>query len=95
MCHEVAAIKDKIVAAISVEMISKQYKVIDGEFVETGLISPRALFLSGLPRSANPYLLDFAIEAVVENDLDRTSIQPAAGGLFPHAPGEGGLFDMI
>ena len=95
MCHEVAAIQDKIVAAVSVEMISKQYKIVDGEFVETGLISPRALFVSGLPGSANQYLLDFAIEAVVENDLDRTSIQPAAGGLFPHAPGEGGLFDMI
>ncbi len=95
MCHEVAAIQDKIVAAISVEMISKQYKIAGGEFVETGLISPRALFVSGLPGSANQYLLDFAIDAVVENDLDRTSIQPAAGGLFPHAPGEGGLFDMI
>jgi hypothetical protein len=95
MCHEVAAIQDKIVAAVSVEMISKQYKIEGGEFVETGLISPRALFVSGLPGSGNPYLLDFAIDAVVENDLDRTSIQPAAGGLFPHAPGEGGLFDMI
>ena len=95
LCPQIAAIQDKIVAAVSVEMISKQYKIVGGEFVETGLISPRALFVSGLPGSGNPYLLDFAIDAVVDNDLDRTSIQPASGGLFPNAPGEGGLFDAI
>jgi pimeloyl-ACP methyl ester carboxylesterase len=95
MCPQVAAIQDKIIAAISVEMISKQIKIVDGEFIETGLIAPRGLFISGLSGSGNPYLLDFAIDAVIENDLDRTSIQPAAGGLFPHAPGEGGLFDAI
>ncbi|MFX0034805.1 MAG: hypothetical protein ACFE9I_04085 [Candidatus Hermodarchaeota archaeon] len=95
MCPQIAAVVDKIVADISVEMISKQYRIINGEFVETGLISPRALFVSGLPGSGNPYLLDFAAEAIVENDLVRTSIQPASGGLFPNAPGEGGLFDAI
>ena len=95
MCPQVAAIQDKIVASISVEMVSKQFIIEGGEFVETGLISPRALFVSGLPGSGNPYLLDFAIDAVLEHDLDRTSIQPASGGLFPHAPGEGGLFDAI
>jgi hypothetical protein len=76
-------------------MISKQFKIIDGKFVDTGMISPRAWFISGPLHSGNPYLLDYSIEAITKYDLTRTSVQPALGGLFGVAPGEGGLFAAI
>ena len=47
MCERFALVRDDVVAAISVEMISKQFKIIDGKFVDTGMISPRAWFISG------------------------------------------------
>ena len=81
----------KVACAINIEMISKQIKVIDGEFVETGLIAPRGMFLSGPFLSANEYLLSSASDAIVENDMQRTSILPAAFAV----PGEGGKFDAI
>ncbi|MFX1327228.1 MAG: hypothetical protein ACFE91_03665 [Promethearchaeota archaeon] len=95
MCELFAAVRDDVVAAISVEMISKQFKIIDGKFVDTGMISPRAWFISGPLNSGNPYLLEYSIEAITTYDLTRTSVQPALGGLFGIAPGEGGLFAAI
>ena len=95
LSEKVASVRDKIVAAISVEMVSKQFKIIDGKFVDTGMISPRAWFISGPLNSGNPYLLDYSIEAITKYDLTRTSVQPALGGLFGVAPGEGGLFAAI
>ncbi|MHA2288256.1 MAG: hypothetical protein ACXABG_05675 [Promethearchaeota archaeon] len=95
MCELLASEEENIVAAISVEMISKQFKIIDGKFVDTGMISPRAWFISGPLHSGNPYLLDYSIEAITKYDLTRTSVQPALGGLFGVAPGEGGLFAAI
>ena len=95
MCERFALVRDNIVAAISVEMISKQYKIIDGKFVDTGMISPRGWFISGPLHSGNPYLLEYSIEAITKFDLTRTSVQPALGGIFGVAPGEGGLFAAI
>ncbi len=95
MCERFALVRDDVVAAISVEMISKQFKIIDGKFVDTGMISPRAWFISGPLHSGNPYLLEYSIEAITKYDLTRTSVQPALGGLFGIAPGEGGLFAAI
>jgi len=95
MCERFASVRDNVVAAISVEMISKQFKIIDGKFVDTGMVSPRAWFISGPLHSGNPYLLDYSIEAITKYDLTRTSVQPALGGVFGIAPGEGGLFAAI
>lgn len=95
MCERLALVEDDIVAAISVEMISKQFKIIDGKFVDTGMVAPRAWFISGPMDSGNPYLLEYSIEAINKYDITRTSVQPALGGLFGIAPGEGGLFAAI
>ncbi|MHA2290090.1 MAG: M28 family peptidase [Promethearchaeota archaeon] len=95
MCKRFTAVRDKTVAAINVEMISKQFKIIDGKFVDTGMISPRVWFISGPEHSGNPYLLKYSIEAIKKYDLTRASIQPALGGAFNVAPGEGGLFVRI
>ncbi|MFX1497074.1 MAG: serine aminopeptidase domain-containing protein [Promethearchaeota archaeon] len=81
----------KVACAINIEMISKQIKVIDGEFVETGLVAPRGMFLSGPLFSANEYLLSYASEAIVKNDMVRTSCLPGAFAV----PGEGGKFYQL
>jgi len=81
----------KVACAINIEMISKQIKVIDGDFVETGLVAPRGMFLSGPFLSANEYLLSYASEAIVKNNMVRTSILPGAFAV----PGEGGPFHAI
>ncbi|MFW9784584.1 MAG: M28 family peptidase, partial [Candidatus Heimdallarchaeota archaeon] len=81
----------KVACAINIEMISKQIKVIDGEFVETGLVAPRGMFLSGPFFSANEYLLSYASEAIVKNDMVRTSCLPGAFAV----PGEGGKFHEL
>ncbi|MBY8986541.1 MAG: M28 family peptidase [Candidatus Lokiarchaeota archaeon] len=81
----------QVACAINIEMIGKQIKVIDGEFVETGLIAPRGMFLSGPFLSANEYLLSYASEAIVENDMVRTSCLPAAFAV----PGEGAKFHEL
>lgn len=75
----------KVACAINIEMIGKQIKVIDGEFVETGLVAPRGMFLSGPFFSANEYLLSYASEAIVKNNMVRTSVLPGAFAV----PGEG------
>jgi hypothetical protein len=95
MCERLASVEENIVAAVSVEMISKQFKIIDGKFVDTGMISPTIWFISGPLNEANPYLEDYSIEAITKYDLTRTALQPALGGIFGIAPGEGGLFAAI
>ena len=95
MCEKLALVRDDIVAAVSIEMVSKQFKIIDGKFVDTGMISPRGWFISGPLHSGNEYLLDYSIEAITKYDLTRTSVQPALGGVFGVAPGDGGLFAAI
>ncbi len=81
----------KVACAINIEMIGKQIKVIDGEFVETGLVAPRGMFISGPTFSANEYMLSYASEAIVNNDMERTSILPGAFAV----PGEGGKFHAL
>jgi hypothetical protein len=68
----------KIVWANVIEMIGKQFKIIDGKYVETGLISPTAY-------STNAYAHVPAIaQAIVRYDLRRSSVLAAFVG------GEGG-----
>ncbi|MFX1435367.1 MAG: hypothetical protein ACFFB1_16480, partial [Promethearchaeota archaeon] len=81
----------KVACAINIEMISKQIKVIGGDFVETGLVAPRGMFLSGPFMSANEHLFSYASEAIVKNDMERTFILP---GDFA-VPGEGGPFHAL
>jgi hypothetical protein len=59
------------------------------------MISPGIWFISGPLNEANPYLEDYSIEAITKYDLTRTALQPALGGIFGIAPGEGGLFAAI
>jgi len=77
----------KIVIDINIEMIAKEYKEIGGEFVETGLVSPRGLFISGPPFGVDLKLLSFAKEAIPKYELDRTTVLPASGPLGPAPPG--------
>jgi len=83
----------KVVVDLNVEMICKEYKLVDGEFVETGLNMPRGMFISGPPMLVNPVLLSFAIDAITKNDLDRTIVLSAKGPIG--CPGVGGVFDAI
>ena len=81
-----------IVVNINIEMIAKEYKEIDGEFVQTGLVAPRGLFISGPPFGVDPKLLSFAVEAIPKYEIDRTLVLPASGPLGPAPPGVAALF---
>ncbi len=89
-CHVYNSLP-KVACAINIEMIGKQIKIEGGEFFETGLVAPRGMFLSGPFLSANEYLLSYASEAIVKNDMERTSCLPGAFAV----PGEGGKFHAI
>lgn len=61
-----------IATVISVEHIGKEYVAQGSELVDTGLVMPRILWVSpGTP------LVSYTTDAVVNNDLQRTSVQPA------------------
>lgn len=85
-------IMEKIVIDINIEMIAKEYTEIEGQFVETGLVAPRGLFISGPPFGVDPKLLSFTVEAVPKYDLDRTTVLPASGPLGPAPPGVAAWF---
>lgn len=73
---------EKAVVAIGIEHIAKDFDVIDGEFVDTGYVEPRALFTPG-----NPLLIRFAKEAVIQNNLVRTLMVQTESPLgFPGEP---------
>lgn len=81
----------KVACAINIEMIGKQIKVVNGEFFETGEVAPRGMFVSGPTYSANEYIFSYASKAIVNNDMERTSILPGAFAV----PGEGGKFHAL
>ena len=81
-----------IVVNINIEMIGKEYKEIDGKFVQTGLVAPRGLFISGPPYGVDLKLLSFAVEAIPKYELRRTSVLPASGPLGPAPPGVAAWF---
>jgi hypothetical protein len=68
----------KIVWANVIEMIGKQFKIIDGKYVETGLISPTGISTNAFP------LVPFLSQTIVKYDLRRHSVLAAFVG------GEGG-----
>lgn len=80
-------ILDKVVISLSLEMVGREYVEVDGEFVPTGLVAPRGMFISGPPFGVNPTLLSFAENSITEYDLDRTVVLPANGPLGPAPPG--------
>jgi len=63
-----------IVTTLAIEHIGKEYVEIGGELVDTGLVSPRILWVS-----PNEHLVSFTTEAVVQYDLRRTLVEPAGG----------------
>jgi hypothetical protein len=80
-------IMDRIVISLSLEMIGREYAEVDGEFVPTGLVAPRGLFISGPPFGVNSTLLSFAENSITDYELDRTVVLPANGPLGPAPPG--------
>jgi hypothetical protein len=80
-------ILNRIVISLSLEMIGREYVEQDGEFVPTGLVSPRGLFISGPPFGVNPTLLSFAEKSIPDYRLERTVVLPANGPLGPAPPG--------
>ena len=68
-----------IVTAIAIEHVGKEYVDVGGELVETGLVSPRILWVS-----PDTPLVSFTTDAVVRYDLKRTSVQPAGADAIGH-----------
>ena len=69
----------KIKCAFPIEMIAKQFKIIDGKYVSTGLASPRGLLMNALLPSG-PFLINAASTAMTKYQLDRTSLVHYAHG---------------
>ncbi len=62
----------RAVAAISIEMIAKEYRIEDGKYVDTGLPSPTIFGVT----PGKPELVSFVQEAIVRHDLRRSGIVP-------------------
>jgi len=60
----------KAVAGVNIEMIGEDVKIVNGEYVRTGLNSPT---LFGV-RNGNKTLVAYARDAIVKHDLRRTAI---------------------
>ncbi len=65
-----ASVTDKLACLINIEMIGKQYKIVDGEYVETGLAAPTFYGVS----DGNPRLVSFVRDAITKHKLDRSTI---------------------
>lgn len=84
----------RVVTTLNVEMICKEYELVDGELVETGLVMPRGMFISGPGKmpfgGVNPALFASAVDAITKYKLDRTVVISAKGPIG--CPGVGGLY---
>lgn len=69
----------KVKCAFPIEMISKQFKIIDGEYVSTELASPRAIMINATIPSASS-LIPVASAAMQKYQLDRSSLMHYAHG---------------
>ncbi len=63
--------QNKVKCAFVIEMIAKQFKIVDGAYVSTGLVSPRGLMVN--PFLA-PRLVGIASAAIVKYRLDRSLV---------------------
>jgi hypothetical protein len=67
--------QNKVKFAAVIEMISKQFKIINGKYVATGLSSPNGLMVTTPPYPPTPTSVILAAEnALPKYDLDRTSV---------------------
>ncbi len=82
-----------VVVDLNIEHIAKEIVEKDGMFRWTGLVAPRAFFISGPRLSGNKYLTAIAKKAVIKNKLKRTVGTPASGLLGPHPPGISHWYD--
>jgi hypothetical protein len=87
----IAAIKDRIVCVLNVEMIARQYKLVDGEYVATGLSSPA---MWGI-RNGNPQLVPLVRDAIEKHKLDRSYISDRLLGEGATLALEGGIENII
>ena len=70
----------KVKCAFVLEMIGKQYKIINGEYVPTGMVSPRGIMVTiRRPTFPSP-LIGIASTAVTKYQLDRTMVIAAFFG---------------
>lgn len=64
------ALKERVVCVINIEMIGNEYKVVNGQYVETGRISPVNFGLT----QKNPRLVSIISEAIRKHDLRRSAV---------------------
>lgn len=75
------SVQPRIVAALVIEMIAKEFKIVEGEYYETGLVSSTHFGIPG----GQPTLVSFVQEAVIKHHLDRSVGTPRTFG-------EGGVY---
>ncbi len=75
------SVQPRVVAAIVIEMIAKEFKIVDGKYVDTGRVSATHFGIPG----GNPHLVSFVREAIVKHRLDRSTVTPRTWG-------EGGVY---
>jgi hypothetical protein len=86
-----AEVRDRIACVLNVEMIARQYKLLNGRYVATGLAAPT---MWGV-RNANPRLVNLVQEAVSTHDLDRSYISDRLLGEGATIANEGGIANII
>lgn len=64
----------KVKAAVVLEMISRQYKIVNGEYVATGMISPRGIMVTASKPTFPSPLIGIAAGAVTKYQLDRSMV---------------------
>jgi hypothetical protein len=89
--HGLAAIKDNVGCVLNVEMIARQYKLRDGQYVATGLSSPA---MWGI-RDGNPNLVRVVQSAIENQNLDRSYISDRLLGEGATIANEGGFPNVI
>jgi hypothetical protein len=76
----VLAQQGKVKCAFVLEMIGKQYKIINGEYVATGMVSPRGVMVTIRKPTFPSPLIGIASAAVTKYQLDRTMVIAAFFG---------------
>jgi hypothetical protein len=77
----------KLLCAIHLEHIAREFVEQDGRLVDSGLPQPPAIFVSD-----NPVLIEPIKEAVVRHNLERTGVMPSAWGIGGRPPGESSAY---
>ena len=80
----------KLLCAIHLEHIAKEFTEQNGRLVDSGLPQPSAIFVSD-----NPVLIEPIKTAVVRHKLDRTGVMPSAWGIGGRPPGESSAYYSV